>query len=81
MIVIRRRGNLRPLHVNQGDASHDQIAAVGHATWMSGIDPIGETPPPVAQELLPPPAPEQHNDHVMTYWNWRLDRLDRRSGR
>jgi len=37
------------------------------------------------EQLPPPPEPEpvqelqqyyQHNDHVMTYWMWRLDRLE-----
>ena len=25
---------------------------------------------------LPPPSDLQQNDHVMRYWNWRLDRLE-----
>jgi len=54
--------------------------------WIGGLDPLPASPTPATpepvQELqqyyeqLPPPPPEQHNDHVMNYWNWRLDRLE-----
>ena len=56
--------------------------------WIGGLDPLPASPTPATpepvQELqqyyeqLPPPEPEavQHNDHVMTYWMWRLDRME-----
>jgi len=64
-------------------------AGVGAASWIGGLDPLPASPTPATpepvQELqqyyeqLPPPPPEpepQHNDHVMTYWMWRLDRME-----
>ena len=75
----------------RGDADHDPMfprpAGVWGA-WVGGLDPLPASPTPATpepvQELqqyyeqLPEPVslPEQHNDHVMTYWNWRLDRLE-----
>jgi len=78
-------------HLPRGDAEHDPMfprpAGVWGA-WVGGLDPLPASPTPATpepvQELqqyyeqLPEPVslPEQHNDHVMTYWNWRLDRLE-----
>jgi len=56
--------------------------------WMGGYEALLPpdhpllTQPPLDQyyEQLPEP-PAQHNDHVMKYWTWRLDRLEaRRNG-
>ena len=68
----------------RGDADHDPMFP--RPAWFSGLDPLPASPTPATpepvQELqqyyeqLPPPPPEQHNDHVMNYWNWRLDRLE-----
>ena len=75
----------------RGDAEHDPMflrpAGVGGA-WVGGLDPLPASPTPATPEpvqelqqyyeqLPPPPEPEpQHNDHVMTYWMWRLDRME-----
>jgi hypothetical protein len=78
-------------HIPRGDAEHDPMfprptGGVGVAVWIGGLDPLPASPTPATpepvQELqqyyeqLPPPPPEQHNDHVMTYWMWRLDRME-----
>ena len=61
---------------------------VGVAVWIGSLDPLPAsptlaTPEPVQElqqyyeQLPPPPEPEpQYNDHVMTYWMWRLDRME-----
>ena len=75
----------------RGDADHDPMfprpAGVWGA-WVGGLDPLPASPTPATPEpvqelqryyeqLPPPPEPEpQHNDHVMTYWMWRLDRME-----
>lgn len=66
----------------RGDADHDPMfprpAGVGGA-WVGGLDPLPASPTPATPEPLPelpPEPPEQHNNHVMTYWMWRLDRLE-----
>jgi hypothetical protein len=88
MVMIKRRG-MRPLRVGRGDASHDPIAIgkVGKAVWIGDYDRIPEPvaaplPPAAHKTLLPelPPPPEQHNAHVMAYWQWRCDRLVERIG-
>ena len=74
----------------RGDADHDPMfprpAGVWGA-WVGGLDPLPASPTPATpepvQELqqyyeqLPEP-PEQHNDHVVAYWNWRIDRMEAR---
>ena len=72
--------------IPRGDADHDPMFPRPKGAWVSGLDPLPASPTPATpepvQELqqyyeqLPPPPPEQHNDHVMNYWNWRLDRLE-----
>jgi hypothetical protein len=84
MVMIKRRG-MRPLRVGRGDASHDPLA-VGKAVWTGGYDRIGEPAPEPTRETtpvqmsLPLLPPEQHNAHVMAYWQWRCDRLVERIG-
>jgi len=72
----------------RSDADHDPMFPRPKGAWVSGLDPLPlpasptpATPEPVQElqqyyEQLPEPLPEQHNDHVMNYWNWRLDRLE-----
>ena len=67
----------------RGDAEHDPMfprpTGVVGAAWVGGLDPLPASPTPATPEPpleLPPSLPEQHNDHVMTYWTWRLDRLE-----
>ena len=74
-------------HLPRGDTDHDPMFRCSDAdhrpqprsVWVNGLDPLPASPTPATPEppleLLPEP-PEQHNDHVMNYWNWRLDRLE-----
>jgi len=62
-----------------GDADHDPMFPRLKGAWVSGLDPLPASPTPATPELpleLLPEPPEQYNDHVMNYWNWRLDRLE-----
>jgi hypothetical protein len=68
----------RPLEVSIGPADRDPMFA---ALWYGPDDTL--TPPTAPVEVpgpqwdlapLPPPDTQQ-NDHVMRYWNWRLDRM------
>ena len=65
--------------IPRGDADHDPMFPRLKGAWVSGLEPLPASPTPATPEppleLLPEP-PEQHNDHVMNYWNWRLDRLE-----
>ena len=87
----RDPGPARLKAIPRGDADHDPMfprpAGVWGA-WVGGLDPLPASPTPATPEpvqelqryyeqLPPPPEPEpQHNDHVMTYWMWRLDRME-----
>jgi hypothetical protein len=74
------------MRVTRNYGSHDPMnARVPGAHWYGADDLMPLPKPalemiehePVAPELV---APElQHNDHVMAYWNWRLDRMARRT--
>ena len=65
--------------IPRGDADHDPMFPRPKGAWVSGLNPLPASPTPATPEppleLLPEP-PEQHNDHVLNYWNWRLDRLE-----
>ena len=73
--------------IPRGDADHDPMFPRPKGAWVSGLDPLPASPTPATpepvQELqqyyeqLPEP-PEQHNDHVVAYWNWRIDRMEAR---
>ena len=73
--------------IPRGDADHDPMFPRPKGAWVSGLDPLPAsltpaTPEPVQElqqyyEQLPEP-PEQHNDHVVAYWNWRIDRMEAR---
>ena len=73
--------------IPRGDADHDPMFPRLKGAWVSGLDPLPASPTPATpepvQELqqyyeqLPEP-PEQHNDHVVAYWNWRIDRMEAR---
>jgi hypothetical protein len=81
----------RPLEVSIGPADRDPMfnahrrgpdgALTIAALWYGSHDTL--TPPTAPVEVpgpqwdlapLPPPDTQQ-NDHVMKYWNWRLDRM------
>jgi len=51
--------------------------------WVGAMDVLatpGLTPSSVSVLLeLLPPSDLQQNDHVMRYWNWRLDRMEAKS--
>ena len=73
------RSHKRPLEYTIGRADRDPMFT---PAWYDGTEPL--TPPTKpAQEPsphwdlapLPPLSQTQHNDHVMRYWDWRLDRL------
>jgi hypothetical protein len=74
---------MRQICVTRIDTNRDP--GIPGAVWYGGIGSFNEpTPAPPTidayYEALPEP-PQQHNDHVMTYWTWRLDRLEaRRNG-
>ena len=72
------RTHKRPLEVSRGPADRDPMFK---PVWYSENDTL--TPPTAPVEVpspqwdlapLPPPDTQQ-NDHVLRYWNWRLDRL------
>jgi hypothetical protein len=69
----------RALRVRRGAADRDPMFA---PVWYDGSDMIATmTPPEPAAPLdLPPPSDLQQNDHVMRYWNWRLDRMEAKRG-
>jgi hypothetical protein len=73
----------RPLEVSIGPADRDPMFT---ALWYGPDDTL--TPPTAPAEVpspqwdLAPLPPMQQNDHVMRYWNWRLDRMGaKRDGR
>jgi hypothetical protein len=75
----------RPLEVSIGPADRDPMFK---PVWYSENDTL--TPPTAPAEapspqwdLAPLPPPDtQQNDHVLRYWNWRLDRMGaKRDGR
>ena len=79
-----------PVTFKRGDADHDPMFPPPGFTphWMNGYEfllppdhPLRAQPAPATPEppleLLPEP-PEQHNDHVVAYWNWRIDRMEAR---
>jgi len=67
----------RPLRVSRGAADRDPMFA---PIWYDGaqllvtINRVEETKPEPLE--LPPPSDMQQNDHVMRYWDWRLDRME-----
>ena len=68
----------RALKVTRGPANRDPMFA---PQWVGAMDVLptpGLTPTPAPAVLLelPPPSDLQQNDHVMRYWNWRLDRME-----
>jgi len=68
----------RPLEVSIGPADRDPMfAAHWYApgdTLTPPVEPVQEPGPTWDLAPLPPPDTQQ-NDHVMRYWNWRLDRM------
>jgi hypothetical protein len=69
----------RPLKVARGRADRDPMFA---PIWYDGSDMIvtmTRQEPAAPIELLPP-SDLQQNDHVMRYWNWRLDRMEAKRG-
>ena len=77
----RDPGPVRLRAIPRGDADHDPMFPRPKGAWVSGLDPLPASPTPATPEplleLLPEP-PEQHNDHVVAYWNWRIDRMEAR---
>ena len=76
----------RPLEVSIGGLANRDPMFAGH--WYGADDtlPVPTAPVEVPSPTwdlapLPPPSDPQQNDHVMRYWNWRLDRMERRDGR
>jgi len=74
------RTHKRPLEFSRGPADRDPMFA---PIWYDGLE-LTVTPPtapapdvPSPQwDLAPLPPPDtQQNDHVMRYWNWRLDHM------
>jgi len=70
----------RALKVTRGPANRDPMFA---PQWVGAMDVLatpGLTPSSISVLLeLPPPSDLQQNDHVMRYWNWRLDRMEAKS--
>ena len=76
----------RPLEVSIGGLANRDPMFAGH--WYGPDDtlPVPTAPVEVPSPQwdlapLPPPSDPQHNDHVMRYWTWRLDRMEKRDGR
>ena len=78
------RPNRRPLEFTIGAADRDPMFA---PVWYVGAEaltplvataPAMERPSPIWDLAPLPPPDKQQNDHVMRYWNWRLDRLEQR---
>jgi hypothetical protein len=69
----------RALKVRRGVADRDPMFA---PIWYDGSDMIATIarPEPAPPIELPPPSDLQQNDHVMRYWNWRLDRMEAKRG-
>jgi hypothetical protein len=71
---------MRQLKVTRGAADRDPMFA---PIWYDGtqllvtINRVEETQPEPLE--LPPPSDMQQNDHVMRYWDWRLDRIEAKS--
>jgi hypothetical protein len=69
----------RALRVARGRADRDPMFT---PIWYDGSDmivTITRSGPAPTLELLPP-SDLQQNDHVMRYWNWRLDRMEAKRG-
>ena len=77
----------RPLEVSIGGLANRDPMFSGHWYGPGDTLPSGPTAPvevPSPQwdlAPLPPPSDPQQNDHVMRYWTWRLDRMEKRDGR
>ena len=74
------RSHKRPLEYTIGNADRDPMFK---PVWYDGA--VTLTPPTEPQATpspkwdlapLPPPSDLQQNDHVLKYWDWRLDRLE-----
>ena len=80
------RTHKRTLEVTIGRADRDPMAyrdqllalkPVWYDTALPGVaDAKPEQLNPYQSMPLPPPSDMQQNDHVMRYWNWRLDRME-----
>ena len=69
----------RALKITRGPANRDPMFA---PQWVGAMDVLPGVPEPSAPAVLlelPPPSDLQQNDHVMQYWNWRLDRMEAKS--
>jgi hypothetical protein len=80
------RTHKRPLEVSRGPANRDPMFKVSDF-WYGPDDTLPVPTAPVEVpcpqwDLAPlPPLPDpQHNDHVMRYWLWRLDCMEKRNG-
>ena len=84
------RTHKRPLEISIGPADRDPMFMPAWydgleltVTPKCGLAPLSPLTEPVQVPgprwdfaPLPPPSDLQQNDHVMRYWNWRLDRLE-----
>ena len=74
--------NKKTLKVSRGRADRDPMFA---PIWYDGTEMIVtinrvEVAEPAPEPVeLPPPSDMQQNDHVMKYWNWRLDCMEKRN--
>jgi hypothetical protein len=75
------RTHKRTLEFSRGPADRDPLF---EPIWYDGFE-LTVTPPTAPVQApgpkwdlapLPPASDMQQNDHVMRYWNWRLDRLE-----
>ncbi len=74
------RSHKRPLEFSRGPADRDPLF---EPIWYDGV--VTLSPPSEPAQVpspqwdlapLPPLSQPQQNDHVMRYWNWRLDCLE-----
>jgi hypothetical protein len=87
------RSHKRPLEYTIGSADRDPLfKPVWYDTALPGVadakpaqlNPYQTHTPGPKWDLapLPPLSQPQQNDHVLKYWDWRLDRLEaKRNGR
>ena len=70
-------GGLDPLPASPTPATPEPVQELQQYYEQLPPPPETQKPPHPHADTHPDDLPDQqHNDHVMTYWMWRLDRLE-----